>query len=351
MAQYFQEAVLWIASSFRGKNFRESAHTSDEKTARKLLRQRLKQVERRNFIGPKEDKWTLADMKARIKADYERKENRSLATVEYCFKHLEDAFKFCRVIDITTPAVHEYINKRLAAKVSRATVNRELAYLRHGFKLMVKAGAISAAPAVVELLQGENVRKGFVAPAEFAALLEKIPDTDARDLTEFLYNSAWRSGEGKSLEWSEVDLQNNMVRLPAEKSKSKKPRTLPLSGALIDIIQRRLQVRRLDCPYVFHRRCKPIKSFRKTFKAAAKEIGMPDLVPHDMRRSGVRNFRRAGLSEHKGMKLSGHETDSIYRRYDIFSDDDLIESMNRVQEHLRKEAENWKVVPLKRETA
>ncbi|HEX9262833.1 MAG TPA: hypothetical protein VF977_00565 [Candidatus Binatia bacterium] len=51
------------------------------------------------------------------------------------------------------------------------------------------------------------------------------------------------------------------------------------------------------------------------------------------------------------MKLSGHETDSIYRRYDIISDDDLTESMNRVQEHLKKEAENRKVVPLKRETA
>jgi hypothetical protein len=75
------------------------------------------------------------------------------------------------------------------------------------------------------------------------------------------------------------------------------------------------------------------------------------VVPYDMRRSAVRNFRRAGLSENEGMKLSGHETDSIYRRYDIISDDDLTGSMNRVQEHLKKEAENRKVVPLKRETA
>ncbi len=46
------------------------------------------------------------------------------------------------------------------------------------------------------------------------------------------------------------------------------------------------------------------------------------------------------------MKRSGRETDSIYRRYDIISDDDLTESMNRVQEHLKKEAENRKVLPL-----
>jgi integrase len=110
-------------------------------------------------------------------------------------------------------------------------------------------------------------------------------------------------------------------------------------------------VRQLDCPYVFHRRGKPIASFRKAFKAAAAEAGISGLLPHDMRRSAVRNFRRAGLSGNEGMKLSGHETDSVYRRYDIISDEDLAESMNRVQEHIKKESENRKVVPLKRETA
>ena len=193
--------------------------------------------------------------------------------------------------------------------------------MRHGFKLMLKAGDISAIPAVIELLQGENVRKGFLAPAEFVSLSAKIPDADVRDLVAFLYNAGWRSGEGKTLEWSEVDLNRNMIRLPAEKSKSKKPRNLPIIGALMEIIQRRLTVQQLDCPYVFHRHGKRIASFRKAFKAAAAaEAGMPGIVPHDMRRSAVRNFRRAGLSENEGMKLSGHETDSIYRRYDIISE-------------------------------
>jgi len=48
-------------------------------------------------------------------------------------------------------------------------------------------------------------------------------------------------------------------------------------------------------------------SFRKAVKAAAKEIGGEGLLPHDMRRSGVRNFRKSGLSESEGMALSGHK--------------------------------------------
>jgi site-specific recombinase XerD len=140
------------------------------------------------------------------------------------------------VIDITTPAVQEYTTKRLQSGAARASINRELACLRHGFKLMLKAGEISAIPTVIELLQGENVRKGFLAPAEFVSLSEKIPDTDVRDLIAFLYNAGWRRGEGKTLEWSEVDLSTNMIRLPAEKSKSKKPH-LPIMGELLEVIQ------------------------------------------------------------------------------------------------------------------
>ncbi len=90
---------------------------------------------------------------------------------------------------------------------------------------------------------------------------------------------------------------------------------------------------------MFNRKGKQIASFRKAFKAGQQQPEMPGLVPHNMRHSAVRNFRRAGLSEHEGMKLSGHETDSIYRRYDIISDDDLTESMNRVQKHMKKEVE------------
>jgi integrase len=257
-------------------------------------------------------------MRARIEACYARKQNRSLKTVQYCFKHLGGGFSVSRVIDITTPAVQEYTTKRLQSGVPGASINRELAYLRHGFKLMLKAGEISAIPAVIELIQGENIRKGFLAPAEFVSLSEKIPDRRA-GLVAFLYNAGWRSGEGDTLEWSEVNLSTNMIRLPAEKSKSKKPRHLPIIGELLELIERRLVIRRWIVPMCFIAGASRLPRSRKAFKTAAAEAGMPALLPHDMRRSGVRNFRRAGLSQTEGMKLSGHETDSIYRRYDVIS--------------------------------
>jgi integrase len=115
-----------------------------------------------------------------------------------------------------------------------------------------------------------------------------------------------------------------MIRLRMENSKNNKPRLLPLIGALSEIIERRWNKRRLDS-YVFHRNGKQIKSFCRGWKSACKEIGQPHLVIND------RNFRKAGLSESEGMMLSGHKTNAVYRRYDIIDEQDVRDSMAKVQ--------------------
>jgi len=346
---FLRGRIWWIAYSWRGHLHQESAKSADKKVALKLLRKRIKEVEKPRFVDPaKEQRYTLPDMKEVIRLDYVRRKNRSFESVEYAFKHLEEGFKFHRVIDITDEKITAYGDNRLSSGAERASVNRELAYLRRGFNLMLEQKMISSVP-TIKLYQGENIRKGFIDIAEFNVLLEKIADADVGDLVKFLYHSAWRSGEAMALQWSWID--GDMIRLPAEVAKGKKARALPIVEEILDVIERRKQVRRLDCAFIFHRNGRPIKSFRKAFKAAAKKIGFEGLLPHDMRRSGVRNFRKSGLSESEGMALSGHKTNAVYKRYDIISDDDLTQSMKRVQEHLKNLVQNQKVVPLKRETA
>ena len=95
------------------------------------------------------------------------------------------------------------------------------------------------------------------------------------------------------MEWSWLDLDSWTVRPSSEFSKIKSL-VLPLEGALCEIIKRRIKLREPPCPYVFHRKGKPIKSFRKAFKAAAKAAALAGFVSHDMRRSAVMNFRKAG---------------------------------------------------------
>jgi integrase len=130
-----------------------------------------------------------------------------------------------------------------------------------------------------------------------------------------------------------VDWSGGFVRLEPGTTKNREGRAFPITPALRAILERRQSFTR-ECeraqariiPLVLHRRGRQIRGFRRSWKEACKKAGIPGLLFHDLRRSAVRSLERAGIPRSVAMKLTGHKTESIYRRYAIVAESDLREA-------------------------
>jgi hypothetical protein len=66
------------------------------------------------------------------------------------------------------------------------------------------------------------------------------------------------------------------------------------------------------------------------FVTACRKAGCPGRILHDFRRTAVRNFERTGVPRSVAMKLTGHKTEPVYRRYAIADDRDLRVAVERL---------------------
>jgi len=102
-----------------------------------------------------------------------------------------------------------------------------------------------------------------------------------------------RKGEIARLTWDMLNRSGTpwVLRIPAAITKNRIGRTLGLEGEVRAIIERRLRLRRFDCPLVVHRVCKgkpgpPITDFWDAWRNALQVAGLPaGRLFHDLRRS------------------------------------------------------------------
>ncbi len=352
----------WIGYYNRGEQVREVAKhprtgkkleaTEENRTeARKFLDRRIREIANdkegiRPFIGPQQERITINELLDALKADYELRgkwNDRVHSTV----KRLREYFGKCRAMSVSSEDVAAFQLELREDDYRDATINRFCQVLGQSFNLAIENRRLSTGPHIKHLSEVGNERMGFFTETEIRNLISHLPEY-LRDFALFAYITGMRKGEVQSLRWS--DVTGDTITLQAANSKNGEGRTIPLEGELAEVIERRCEARKIKkgetvmvSEYVFHRKGEPIGSFRKAWSTACDFANVPGRLFHDLRRCAARNLLAAGVPQAVAMKVTGHKTDSMFRRYAIVTVDQQREALRAAALYRQQQSEKQKV--------
>ena len=241
------------------------------------------------------------------------------------------------VTSLTTDFARRFTNERRKDGTGNAAINRSLAALRRMLTLAKAEGKISIVP-TINLLKEPEARKGFLEREDFNRLIAVLP-THLRPLVTFLYCCGCRIGETLQITWGQVNLAERLITLEPEQTKNKSARIIPLTSELVALLSEIESDD--DDAKVFNG-----TNLRKEWMKACALVGLGEvtevedkpydpqyegLTLHDLRRSAVRNLRKAGVPEGVAMKISGHKTRSVFERYNIVDASDVREAMKQTE--------------------
>jgi integrase len=324
--------TFWIEFYENGKQRRESSGSEKYGKAEDLLRRRLGEISLGILPSPSTQKVTTARLLDLLLADYELN-GRSLEWAKYVVGHLRPFFGEMRASKVGTEAFSRYVSERRSAGIANSTINRELSLLRRAFNLGFQAEPrlVAIIPRIPRFAE-RNVRKGFFDHEHFIRLRAALPE-HLRPVITFAYSTGMRKGEILGLHWTQVDFQAKVVRLEPGETKNREARIAPMIGEVREMLA--IQKQHRDqfypaCSYVFSRYGKQIRNFYSAWEEASKRAGLtdgngkPEKLFHDLRRTGVRNLVRAGVPERVAMAISGHRTRSVFDRYNIVNEKDVL---------------------------
>jgi len=142
---------------------------------------------------------------------------------------LTSVFKGKYLFEITARMIEKYKASRLR-KVAPATVNRELACLKHMFTKAIEWGYLKTNPVkMVKLLKEPPGWLRYLRPKDVRKLLDAC-NGYLRAIVMTALSTGMRKGEVLALRWEDVDLDNRKITV--KKPKNNEIRVIPINQTL-----------------------------------------------------------------------------------------------------------------------
>ena len=238
---------------------------------------------------------------------------KTIESHENSINHLKAFFKNCPLREITPDQAARYIAER-RAKVSAASVNRELSCLKCMLNKAVEWGRLDMNPiARVKKLKEPEAKDRTLSIAEVGRLIESAAP-HLRPVLVLLLGTGLRKSEALSLEWKDVDLAKGFIYIGATESKGGHSRTVPMSVPVYEILHELREHSKSD--FVFASKSgKNVTEIKRSFRTALKKAGIKGVTLHTLRHTFATQAVECGVDLRTLQELLGHRSILMTQRY------------------------------------
>jgi integrase len=173
------------------------------------------------------------------------------------------------------------------------SANRARTALSGLFSWSMRKGLHDRNPVISSEVRKEQSRDRVLTDHELATVWNAVGDTEYGVILKLLILTAQRASEIGGLRWSEIDFDRGVISLPGERTKNGRPHEIPMSDAVVGI----LQARSRDQEHVFGRGV-GFGSWGKSKARLDKALPLPHWTVHDLRRTAATRMADLGGQPH-----------------------------------------------------
>lgn len=335
----FRDGKWYLDFTFQGKRIRAFGGFTKGQARNTLTKLQMEKLNEKLGLAKPDKKpdvlfETFADEFIEV---YAKQNKRSWKRDEWSLKNLKPFFKGKALQSINSALVENYRAKR-KAKVSKATVNREVALLKTIFNKAVEWGKIEENPITRVKKFKENPRDMRILKDEEAIKLIDAANPCLKLVLIIALNTGMRRTEILSLRWENLSFRKGLIFVKDSKSGD---REVPMNAMVYEALKELPQVN----DYIFYnpKTKTRIKDVKNSFKAVCEDAGIKGLRFHDLRHTAATKMIQSGVDLVTVSRILGHSSIQMTMRY-VHSTTEImreaVEKLAKIYEKTRQKVDS-----------
>jgi integrase len=306
---------------------------STEETTLKEARKQAKELKAEIALGAdpkaadKEDPVaiTLAEFFADHYLPFATPRKRSIKRDIQLFVRIKEAFGDKPLDEIKRQEVQVFHTNLLKSGLSPASANHHLKILKRIYSLalawqFVEKNILSRMP----MFEEDNQRENYLSQDQLKRLLDVLRtdvNRDACNIILFLLSTGGRLSEALKATWSQIhiDKANQVWRIPAQNSKSKRVRAVPLNATALSVLNQLETKDTSEYLFVNPKTGLPFRSIQKPWARIKKKAKLEGFRLHDLRHTYASYLVNSGQSLYVVQQILGHSDPKVTQRYSHLS--------------------------------